>query len=60
MSQFIYYGGVFDICDLIEIDEMVLSGAMKGRTDKYEFERQVIKPLNRITFEVKLTALNKG
>ena len=60
VSQFIYYGGVFDIADLIAIDEMVLSGAMKGKTDKYEFERQIIKPLNKITYEIKLTALNRG
>lgn len=59
-SEFYYMGVIDDFAIMSAIDEKIASGAIKGEIDGYQYERIVIPGSNRLTYEVKITALNRA
>lgn len=59
-SEFYYMGVIDDFGIMSAIDEKISSGAIKGEIDGYQYERILIPGTNRLTYEVRVTPLNRA
>ena len=59
-SEFYYMGVIDDFGIMSAIDEKISSGAIKGAIDGYQYERIAIPGTDRLTYEVRVTPLNRG
>lgn len=58
-SEFYYMGVIDDFGIMSAIDEKIMSGAIKGEIDGYQYERIVVPGTDRLTYEVRITPPSK-